>query len=122
MVRFLNGNMDQVSVHALAIQRHVDKHYLAWRTRDCQGKPAAGSQMWEVGSQCNGETSEHQVLLQIGKTVKETHEMLVQVYGTEAMSRKCVYEWFKHFRDRKETTEVEPRLGQPSTNRIPDMT
>jgi len=41
--------------------------------------------------------------------------MLVQVYGTEAVSRKCVYNWFKRFRDRKETPEDEPRLGRPST-------
>ena len=28
----------------------------------------------------------------LGKTATETHEMLVQVYGTEAVSRKCVYD------------------------------
>jgi transposase len=43
----------------------------------------------------------------------ETHEMLVQVYGTKAVSRKCVYDWFKRFRHGKETTEDEPRLGRP---------
>lgn len=47
--------------------------------------------------------------------------MLVQVYGTEAVSRKCVYDWFKRFRDGKETTEDEPRSGRPSTSRTPDM-
>ena len=47
--------------------------------------------------------------------------MLVQVYGTEAVSRKCVYDWFKHFRDGKETTEDEPGSGQPSTSRTLDM-
>jgi len=51
----------------------------------------------------------------------ETHEMLVQVYGTEAVSRKCVYDCFKRFRNGKETTEDEPRLGWPSTSRTPDM-
>jgi transposase len=55
----------------------------------------------------------------LGKT--ETHEMLVQVYGTEAVSRKSVYDWFKHFRDGKETTEDEPRSGRPLTSRTPDM-
>jgi transposase len=53
----------------------------------------------------------------LGKTATETHEMLVQVYGTEAVSRKCVYDWFKRFRDGKETTEDEPRSGRPSTSR-----
>ena len=33
----------------------------------------------------------------LGKTATETHEMLVRVYGTEAVSRKCVYDWFKAF-------------------------
>ena len=45
----------------------------------------------------------------------------MQVYGTEAVSRKCVYDWFKRFRDEKETTEDEPRSGRPSTSRTPDM-
>jgi len=57
----------------------------------------------------------------LGKTATEMHEMLVQVYGTEAVSRKCVYDWFKCFRDRKETTEDEPCSGRPSTSRTPDM-
>jgi transposase len=39
--------------------------------------------------------------------------MLVQVYGTKAVSRKCVYDWFKRFRDGKETTEDEPSSGRP---------
>jgi len=47
--------------------------------------------------------------------------MLAQVCGTEGVSRKCVYDWFKRFRDGKETTEDEPRSGRPSTSRTPDM-
>ena len=47
--------------------------------------------------------------------------MLLQVYGTEAMSRKCVYDWFKRFRDGKETAEDELRSVRPSTSRTPDM-
>jgi len=57
----------------------------------------------------------------LGKTATETHEMLVQVYGTEAVSRKCVYDWFKRFRDGKKTTEDEPRSGRLSISRTPDM-
>ena len=40
----------------------------------------------------------------LGKTATETREMLVQVYGREAVSRKCVYERFKRFREGKEMT------------------
>jgi transposase len=43
------------------------------------------------------------------------------VYRTEAVSRKCVYDWFKRFCDGKETTEDEPHSGRPSTSRTPDM-
>ena len=53
----------------------------------------------------------------LGKIAKETREMLVQVSGREAVSRKCVYEWFKHFREWKETNEDEPRSSRPSTSR-----
>ena len=47
--------------------------------------------------------------------------MLVQVYGMEAVSRKCAKECFKHFREGKETTEDGPRSGRPSTSRTPEM-
>ena len=47
--------------------------------------------------------------------------MLVQVYVREAVSRKFVYEWFKCFREGRETTEDEPGLGRPSTIRTPKM-
>ena len=46
---------------------------------------------------------------------------MVQVYGWEAVSSKCVYEWFKRFPEGKETTEDEPRSGRPSTSRTPEM-
>ena len=57
----------------------------------------------------------------LGKTATETREIMVNVYGREAVSRKCVYEWFKHFREGKETTEDEPRSGRSSTRRTPEM-
>ena len=47
--------------------------------------------------------------------------MSVQVYGREAVSRKSVYEWFKLFREGKETTEYEPRSGRQSTSRTLEM-
>ncbi|KAJ4449506.1 hypothetical protein ANN_00906 [Periplaneta americana] len=53
---------------------------------------------------CNGDT------WNVGAGVRE-----------EAVSRKCVYEWFKRFREGKETIEDEPRSGRPSTSRTPEM-
>ena len=37
----------------------------------------------------------------------EMREMLVQVYGREAVITKCVHERFKYFPEGKETTEDE---------------
>ncbi|GBO10831.1 hypothetical protein AVEN_75452-1 [Araneus ventricosus] len=42
--------------------------------------------------------------------------MLYQVYRTDAVSRKCVYDWFKHFREEKETMDNAPHSGRPSTS------
>ena len=55
------------------------------------------------------------------KTVAETHEMLIQVYGEEPVSKKCVYDGFKRFKDGKESVEEEERSGRLSTSRIGDM-
>ena len=46
----------------------------------------------------------------------ETREMLVQ--GTRG---KAFCEWFKSFREGKETTEIEPRSCCPSTRRTPEI-
>ena len=51
----------------------------------------------------------------------ETHEVLVQAYQKEAVSKKCVCEWFKRFRDGKETVEDESRSGRLSTSRTAEM-
>lgn len=61
--------------------------------------------------------NESSSVTKLGKLVTEMHEM--KVYGTEAVSRKCVYDWFKRFCDRKETTEDEPHSGWLSTSRTP---
>ncbi|GBM84251.1 Putative uncharacterized protein FLJ37770 [Araneus ventricosus] len=56
----------------------------------------------------------------LGKTATETHEMLVKVYGVDAVSKKCVFEWFKSFRDGKEDVKDEKRSGRPPTSTTPD--
>ncbi|GBN64197.1 hypothetical protein AVEN_11778-1 [Araneus ventricosus] len=53
----------------------------------------------------------------LGKKATETHEMLVKV---DAVSKKCVFEWFKCFRDGKEDVKDEPRSGRPPTSTTPD--
>ncbi|GBM27529.1 hypothetical protein AVEN_141301-1 [Araneus ventricosus] len=56
----------------------------------------------------------------LGKTATETHEILVKVYDVEAVSKECVFEWLKPFRDGKEDVEGEPRSGRPPTSTTPD--
>ncbi|GBO27984.1 hypothetical protein AVEN_214961-1 [Araneus ventricosus] len=53
----------------------------------------------------------------LGRTATETHEMLVKV---DAVSKKCVFERFKRFRDGKEDVEDEPRSGRPPTSTTPN--
>ncbi|GBN97876.1 Putative uncharacterized protein FLJ37770 [Araneus ventricosus] len=53
----------------------------------------------------------------LGRTATETHEMLVKL---DAVSKKCVLEWFKRFRDGKEDVEDEPRSVRPPTRTTPD--
>ncbi|GBN31974.1 hypothetical protein AVEN_174299-1 [Araneus ventricosus] len=53
----------------------------------------------------------------LGRTATETHEILVKV---GALSKKCVFEWFKRFRDGKENAKDEPRSGRPPTSTTPD--
>ncbi|GBN52869.1 hypothetical protein AVEN_87312-1 [Araneus ventricosus] len=45
----------------------------------------------------------------LGRTATETREMLVKV---DAVNKKCVFEWFKRFRDEKEDVKDEPRSGR----------
>ncbi|GBO07733.1 Putative uncharacterized protein FLJ37770 [Araneus ventricosus] len=56
----------------------------------------------------------------LGKKATETHEMLVKVYGEDAVSKKCVFEWFKRFRDGEEDVKDEPRSGRLPTSTTPD--
>ncbi|GBM73368.1 Putative uncharacterized protein FLJ37770 [Araneus ventricosus] len=56
----------------------------------------------------------------LDKTATETYEMLVKVYGVDTVSKKCVFEWFKRFRDGEEDVKDEPRSGRPPTSTTPD--
>ncbi|GFV76751.1 protein GVQW3 [Trichonephila clavipes] len=49
----------------------------------------------------------------LGKSAKETHEMLKKVYKDEAITSKSVYEWLKRFREGRTSLEDAPRAGRP---------
>jgi hypothetical protein len=51
----------------------------------------------------------------LSKTFTEIHEMMKNIYNDQCMSRTC-YEWFKQFKDCRQSTHEEPRLGRPSVS------
>ncbi|KAJ8949186.1 hypothetical protein NQ318_021679 [Aromia moschata] len=55
-------------------------------------------------------------LVKPGKTFTEA-KMLREVCGNECLSRTQVLEWFKRFKEGRETTEDDPRPGRPSTSK-----
>ncbi|KAJ8955411.1 hypothetical protein NQ318_003509 [Aromia moschata] len=48
-------------------------------------------------------------LVKLGKTFTEAYALLKEVYGNEYLSRTQVFEWFKRFKEGRETTEDDPR-------------
>ena len=56
----------------------------------------------------------------LGKSAKETHEMLITVYEESAVTLKCVHVWFKRFREGRDTVEDAPRSGRPTTALTPE--
>ncbi|KAJ8958040.1 hypothetical protein NQ318_002046 [Aromia moschata] len=56
-------------------------------------------------------------LVKLGKNFTDAYAMLKEVYGNECLSDTQVFEWFKRFKERRETTEDDPRPGRPSTSK-----
>jgi hypothetical protein len=52
--------------------------------------------------------------VKLRKTFTKNHEIMKNVYGDKCMSRTLCYEWFKRFREGRNSTHDEPRLGRPS--------
>lgn len=55
--------------------------------------------------------------VKLGKTGKETHEMIKTAYGDNAIGRSSVFEWHKLFREGREEVEDAARSGRPSTSK-----
>ncbi|KAJ8948150.1 hypothetical protein NQ318_009238 [Aromia moschata] len=56
--------------------------------------------------------------VKLGKTFTKAYAMLKEMYGNESLSCTQVFEWFKRFKEGRETTEDDPRPGRPSTENI----
>jgi len=57
----------------------------------------------------------------IGKTATETYQLLQQAYGEDAMGRTQVFDWFRRFKEGRNSDESDPRSGRPSTSRNEEM-
>ena len=55
--------------------------------------------------------------VKLGKTGKETHDMIKEAYGDAAMARSGVFEWHKLFREGRERVEDDDHTGRPSTSK-----
>jgi hypothetical protein len=55
------------------------------------------------------------------KTAAETHRTLKEVFGEQAVSYAGIFEWFKRFKDGRESVEDDKHSGRPSTRTTPEM-
>jgi predicted HTH transcriptional regulator len=58
-----------------------------------------------------------ELLVKLGKSGSEIREMLVQVYGDNAMKRKAIYPWVTHFSEGRESVTDKERSGRPAMSR-----
>ena len=56
-------------------------------------------------------------LVKIGKSGNEIRQMLVQIYGDNAMKKITVYNWVKRFSEGRESVSDEERSGRLATSR-----
>jgi hypothetical protein len=57
----------------------------------------------------------------LNKTAAETHRMLKDAIGEPALSQARTFDWFKRFKDGRESVEDDKHSGRPSTCTNPDM-
>jgi len=51
----------------------------------------------------------------LNKTAAETNRTLKEAFGEQALSQPRTFEWFKHFKDGRESVEDRKHSGRPST-------
>jgi hypothetical protein len=57
----------------------------------------------------------------LNKTAAETHRMLKEAFGDQALSQARTFEWFKHFKDGQESVEDDKYFGRSSTCTTSEM-
>jgi hypothetical protein len=56
------------------------------------------------------------------KTAAETHQMLQEAFGDNAMSQSKTFLWFRCFKDGRMSVVDDERSGRPSTSTTPENT
>jgi hypothetical protein len=51
------------------------------------------------------------------KSASETYELLQKAYESDSLPRSTTFEWFKRFREGRESLEDDERSGRPTTSR-----
>jgi hypothetical protein len=46
------------------------------------------------------------------KSASETYELLQKAYGSDSLSRSTIFEWFKQFREGRDSLEDDVRSGR----------
>ena len=64
----------------------------------------------------------HQILFQSLKTAAETHRMLQEAFGDNAMSHSKDFLWYKRFKDGRTSVDDDEHSGRPSTSTTPENT
>ena len=57
------------------------------------------------------------LFVHLGKTPTEALKLLQEVHGDDMMSRICLFEWHRRFKEGREEVEDDHRSGRPSTSR-----
>jgi len=59
--------------------------------------------------------------LKLNKTAAETHRMLKESFGVQALSKARIFEWFKCYIDGRVSVEDREHSCRPSTCTTPEM-
>ncbi|KAL4126147.1 hypothetical protein QTP88_010376 [Uroleucon formosanum] len=59
--------------------------------------------------------------LKLGKNATKTYTMIKTAFGEYSLSRSVTFEWYKRFKDGRQSTDDDPRSGRPSTSRKDDV-
>ena len=60
-------------------------------------------------------------VLKIRKTATETYQLLQQAFGEDAVGHTQVFDWFRRFKEGRNSIESDLRSGRPSTSRNEEM-